>query len=176
MADRFRGARGPRRQTAWQQGPEAAGVVMASTGSTLWDATGASMVSGREVTIVRTRGLVHIILSVTDSAQAGFRGALGIGVATIEAVAAGVVAVKTPLTDVAWDGWLWHSMFDVHSVTAVIADGANAAAIEQEIVIDSKAMRKISDEQVVFGVVEVVEVGISQCTVWANSRVLVKLS
>jgi len=176
MADRFRGARGPRRKTAWQQGPEAAGVIFSTTSSALWDATGSSMVSGREVTIVRTRGEVNIILNVCNASLGGFRGALGIAIATPEAIAVGITAVKTPLADVDWDGWLWHSMFDVHAITSTISDGVNSSAVQQRITIDSKAMRKISDEQVVFGAIEVVETAVCNMSVFANCRVLVKLA
>jgi len=176
MADRFRGSRGPRRQTAWQQGPESVGTAIAATGSTFFGATGASMASGREVTIVRIRGFAHLVMNICDAAQGGFRGALGIGIATTEAVAAGIAAVKTPLADVDWDGWMWHHFFDLRAVTSTITDGVNSNSVEQEIVIDSKAMRKISDQQVLFGAIEVVEANISSMAVWANTRVLVKLS
>ena len=176
MADRFRGSRVARRQTAWQQGPESVGAAITSTSAALWSATGASMASGREVTIVRTRGWMHAVMNISDTAQGGFRGACGIGIATIEAIAAGVAAVKHPLGDIEWDGWLWHSVFDVRTITSTIADGSNAAAVSQRVEIDSKAMRKISDEEVMFGVVEVVEVGISSMQLWANTRVLVKLA
>ena len=176
MGDRFRGQRGPRRKTAWQQGPEAVGFSLTATGSALWGATGASMASGREVTLVRTRGQAHIVMDAWDSVGAGFRGALGIAMATPEAIAVGITAVKTPLADVDWDGWLWHSMFDVRAITAAESEATNATSVHQRIEIDSKAMRKISDEMVLFGAVEVVEAGISSVDIWANTRCLVKLA
>ena len=107
---------------------------------------------------------------------------MGIGIATLAAVTAGVASVPTPITEAGWDGWLWHMFFQCRA--AGIIDGSamgdtdavnpTAAAVRFEI--DSKAMRKFEDTDLaIYAALEVSEVGTSTM-VWSfDSRALFKL-
>jgi len=87
----------------------------------------------------------------------------------------GVTAVPTPITEESWDGWLWHQYFDIRVVTATIADGVNAAGASVGFQIDSKAMRKLPLDSILYGATEVIESGTSLMEVQAQTRVLAKL-
>jgi len=162
-----------RRTTAWGLGPQERDGNFSATGSALWS-SGSQTTLGK-VTIVRTRGIVHAVCNVADAAGAGFAGAHGIALVTTAAFDVGVTAVPTPITEQDWDGWLWHSFFDVRSVTATIADGVNGVSVNSLIEIDSKAMRKFDEDMTLVGVTEVVESTNAQLEVQADVRLLVKL-
>ena len=97
------------------------------------------------------------------------------GIVTADAFAIGITAVPVPLSDKEWEGWLYHRIFDLHTVTATIADGVNAYAIAQRFEVDSKAMRKVGVNEVLFAVFEVVESNASQIDVFFDTRMLLKL-
>ena len=95
-------------------------------------------------TLIRTRG-IFVVGSDQNSAAEQTNGAVGVGVVSEQAATVGVTAVPHFDTDSAWGGWLWHSYF-----AANFAFGT-AVGFEpnmmQTIVIDSKAMRKIGDNE-----------------------------
>jgi len=78
------------------------------------------------------------------------------------------------LSDSNWDSWMWHSFFDVRSITGTIADGVNAAGVDQRVEIDSKAMRKWDPADIMVLMTEFVESGNATVKVNADSRILVK--
>ncbi len=82
--------------------------------------------------------------------------------------------MPTPLADEDWEGWIWHSYWQTRSITATIADGANAAALQTRIKVDSKAMRKWDEDQRLVGVVETVENDTAACEIQGDTRILVK--
>ena len=95
--------------------------------------------------------------------------------ATSASIAIGVTAMLDPLLEANSDMWLWHSFFDIHSVTATIADGSNAFGNVSRIVIDSKAMRKDFDpERTMVGMTSVNEAGASSMLLLADTRQLFK--
>ena len=99
-------------------------------------------------TVVRTRGLFGWQTD-TINATEDQMGAVGIGIVSEQAASLGVTAVPHPDFDAGWGGWLWHSYFasSFKQATAAsfIGDSFN------RIVIDSKAMRKVGDnERLVF--------------------------
>ena len=102
--------------------------------------------------------------------------ALGICDVSENAAGIGVTAIPAPLTDVAWDGWIWH-----HSGAALLSlttteEGLTGTAVVR-IPIDNKAMRKTPASNVLVGVVELgTEVGAAIVRVSANTRILDKLS
>ncbi len=112
-------------------------------------------------------------VTTADAAGAGFFGALGIGVVNTAAFVAGVASVPTPLTELEWPGWLFHSFFDIRSNTATIADGVNQ--LSQQMVIDSKAMRKWGNDETLMAIVEVVESTNAALEIQADTRILLKL-
>jgi len=163
-----------RRITAWGLGPADADGALSASGAALWSQ--GIVITVNEVTLVRIRGNLRIIIKSSSAAGDGYRGASGIGIVTKEAFAAGAVSMPTPQSNADWDGWLWHSFWTVQAITATIADGVNAAAVSKDIEIDSKAMRKWNDDMTLFGMHEVVELGTSTIEFQADSRLLVKLS
>ena len=161
-----------RRTVDWGIGPSTIGASTSVFGNLLW-ATGTSPT--QNLTVVRTRGLVTVTLTAAASAGDGFKGAHGIFMMTDASFAIGVTAAMSPLTESNSDMWLWHSFFDVWSVTATLSDGVNAVGAVHRIVIDSKAMRKDFDPtRVMVGVTEFVESGTATAEVTAETRQLFK--
>ncbi len=146
-----------------------------SSSTPLIGSTG-SQIAIEGVTIIRIRGFVRLTLTAADGVNAGFRGAMGIAKATVEAFNAGQASLRSPLGDDDWNGWMWHSYFDIRSVTATIADGVNAKAVIWEREIDSKAMRKTALEDVFYFASAGTETGAATVVHVMQSRMLAKLS
>ena len=123
-------------------------------------------------TIVRLRGYFSARLTAAASISDGFFGAFGIGKATLAAFTAGVGAVPTPITEEAWDGWIYHEYFSVLSQTTTVLEDTSWLVRQ----IDSKAMRKLTIEDVIYVVFEMSEVGTATMALNMNSRVLLKLA
>ena len=119
------------------------------------------------LTLARTRGAFNAELLTATAAGDGFQGAIGIGIVTKSAIDIGITAVPTPITEQDWDGWLFWATVSVHDSLA--GNGT------QEIIIDSKAMRKTSEDTVFYAAFEVVEVGTATATFFLDSRMLFKL-
>ncbi len=168
-----RGRQAPKRLTQWGLGPGGTGVVaIASSASSL---LGGGVQFGASGTVVRIRGWFDAFLTGYTSAGDGFQGAVGIGLVSTAAFTAGIASVPTPIIEAAWDGWLWHQFFGVHGQLAAgsTSVGTSGPGVSREI--DSKAMRKVSDEMTVYAVVEVVEIGTGLLSVHLDSRLLLKL-
>ncbi len=166
--------RGPRRKTVWAVGPQEVDRNVTSSTSVLWSA-GVILTDQSEVTIVRIRGIITATLITVAATGDGFFGAYGIGLVTTSAAQAGIASIPTPLTEESWDGWMWHTYFDVRSSTATIADGVNAFGAVSRTIIDTKAMRKFTNDMTLVGVTEVVESGASNVEFQGQARMLVKL-
>jgi len=162
-----------RRQTSWEIGPEEVNGSTSSSAAKLWSGAVTPVTDG--LTVIRIRGYVRVILSAASAAGSGYFGAMGIGIAEDAAIAIGVTAVPTPLTEEASENWLWFQYFDIRSVTATIADGSNAFGVTAAFDIDSKAMRKLPFGKTLYGASEFVESDTSVIETQASSRVLVKL-
>jgi len=160
-------AAGKRRLTQWGLGVGSTAQTTVSVASSV--IIGSAVTFGASATIIRMRGRFDAFISTAAAVGDGFQGAVGIGLATSAAFAIGITAIPTPITEAAWDGWLWHSFFGAHR--GFDGSGAGAASLE----IDSKAMRKVSDEMSLFAAIEVVEVGASTLRVHLDTRLLVKL-
>ena len=163
----------PRRGTDWGIGPSiSSAITISATGKVLWT-TGTT--PAQNLTVVRTRGLIHFSLITQSLAGGGFDGAVGLYLMTEDAFNVGVTAALDPLSDANSDMWLWHNYFSVKAVTPIEADGVNAFGVHQRIEIDSKAMRKDFDpERVMAGVISARETGTSTMDVWAETRQLFK--
>jgi len=125
------------------------------------------------VTVIRTRGLIELTISAATAGLDGYAGAFGIAICSNDAFAVGVTAVPTPISDVAWDGWMWHQFFSVHAPAAFQATGTGPYATTIEI--DCKAMRKINVGETLYMAVEATEIGACVLTVRADTRILSKL-
>jgi len=156
---------------SWESGPGDEGVTsITATGSAIMG-VGIST-SGGNITLLRTRGLFHaFIRGVAAGDGEGVFGAVGIGRVAASAFAVGVTAVPTPITDMAWDGWLWHSFFSLFAADTTFGGGPD---ISQRIEIDSKAMRKFDPDQTIYAAIEVVEIGTVTVNAFLDTRVLVQ--
>ena len=158
--------RGPRRLTQWIGPPLQGGVAVASGGATIIS----SLVLEEPVTLVRTRGSINITLASFASDQ-NINGAIGMGVVSAEALAAGVASVPEPYTDADWGGWfVWRSFG--YSIEFGDATGIQAPT-DRVIEIDSKAMRKVGPND---AFVLVAESFLGAYEVTDGTRQLLKLS
>ena len=95
------------------------------------------------------------------------------GVVSADAFAVGISAVPKPFDDIDWSGWMWHWSGALHAPTAAqLGDPSSTRLIE----IDSKAMRKLSINDVLFAIVQVGEVGVAAMTTRIGSRILLKVT
>ena len=121
--------------------------------------------------MVRTRGLFSATLISGTTAGDGFFGAVGIAKVSDQAFTAGIGSMPTPLSESFWDGWLWHSFFDLR-----VASGAteNWEGGITRLVIDSKAMRKFDANEVLYAAFDVVLIGTAAMNVFFDTRLLLK--
>ncbi len=161
-----------RRQTSWFRGPEnAAGTQLTSSGATLLGNGATATEDG--LTLVRTRGILTFMLTAATAASDGFHGAFGLAIVTTPAFQAGVASLPSPVTEIDWDGWLYHQFFKAQAPSAFTANGTGPWVYQFQI--DSKAMRKVADNESFILVAEVVEVGTAALAINADSRMLFKL-
>ena len=160
-----------RRKTSWTVGPSGE-LNPSAVGASLFGVAAEAQLEA--LTIVRTRGELLIYTAVAGTALEGMQGAFGICVVSQNAAGVGVTAVPHPVTDVGWDGWLYHRTWNVFSPTGSIGDGSGAEGVRIEI--DSKAMRKTKITDNVIAVIEVATLtGTYTIEAKFRSRILVKL-
>ena len=162
-----------RRRTGWEEGP--GGLASTGISATASGFLGAALIPLLDgLTLVRTRGLFNLVLSAAASAGDGYQGAIGIGLTTASAVAAGIASVPTPITEQDWDGWLFWHVISAHAGDAT-AGSRNWDQSNQVIPVDSKAMRKFEDGMALFAAFEVTEIGTATASLFFDSRMLFKL-
>jgi len=111
MADRFRGrgrtvVRSQRRLTQWVGSADAGYLAIAAGASVIVESN--ATLTG--TTIVRLRGELSVRPS-TFGADLDLVGALGIGIVSDQAFAAGSASIPGPWTDKDWDGWfVWQAV------------------------------------------------------------------
>ena len=112
-------------------------------------------------------------MSAAAAAGNAFIGAVGIGIVSNQAFAIGATAVPMPIDEEDSETWLWH-----HYVNLVAPSTTDFApgAVNQRIEIDSKAMRKVEQNETIYMAVQGVETGTIVAEVVANTRMLFKLS
>ena len=161
-----------RRQTGWSVGPgDELATTITAAGSTL---IGTAIVATTDgTTIVRIRGFLRAFLNNATSNGDGFQGAFGIGIASLAAVTAGVGSVSTPITEIGSDNWLFWHVLSLHAAEASEATFGDETM--QDIVVDTKAMRKAPTDLAIYAAVEVVEIGTASMTMFFDSRSLAKL-
>ena len=152
MARRIRRStfvRGVRRNTDWSASLVATDMVTVAASSAQLLQTFVPASGGE--TVIRTRGLFAWRSDQFAASEVQI-GAVGIGVVTEQANSVGITAIPHPDTDSAWGGWLWHSYFtsrvDFTSGAGFLFDGVH------RMVIDSKAMRKVGDNERLIVVIE----------------------
>ena len=161
-----------RRETLWFSGTAMTVSPSAPSTATLLASLNAAALALRPFTVVRVRGIIHI---QSDQAAATERQSLGYGLAVVseQAVAIGVTAIPTPVTDDGSD--LWFVYQRVMSSLAVVS-AASAFEIGKVFEFDSKAMRKVEDGQDLVEVQELDVAGVTLgATVTTYSRILIKI-
>ena len=169
MARRFRSSfkGSSKRVTEWAgQTPRTTLVAVAGSSAVLLTVF---LPGDNGVTVVRTRGVFGW---KTDqiAANEDQMGAVGIGLVSAQAVSVGITALPHPSTDSGWDGWLWHSYF-VSSFSFITGVGFEPNMLHL-LEIDSKAMRKVSNEMRLVTVVE--NDNTDGISVYSASRILTK--
>jgi len=146
--------RGQRRKTAWLSNPPAL-FTFTTSGGTLLGSLAAGALLLRPFTIVRYRG----VLQVTSDQIANTEdqvGAYAMAVVSDEAVAVGITAVPTPITDQDSDlFFVYQSFLNSFYVSSAIGTGKRGEIYH----IDSKAMRKVEIGQDLIIVAELSAVG-----------------
>ena len=167
-------ARGaPRRLTSWALGPGGDDLgtmdaqVRTTTGNIIYGSGVTPVVPN--LTIVRTRGFVDMRLLSATAVGDGFNYALGLGIVTNDAFSIGVTATPNPFDDADWPGWLWHDMGTLKKVLGDV-DG-----LWRRVEIDSKAMRKLRQNEVYGLYMDFAQVASGNLEVTAATRSLFKL-
>ena len=170
----------PRRKTTWSLGP--GGDDLLSMDTIGFSASGQFILGSGvapvvpELTIVRIRGYLEVGLRTADAALAGYNYVAGIGIVSGDAFSVGVTAVPKPFDDIDWPGWLWIHMSGLHAPAGALASSsADAQTTREVVVIDTKAMRKLGTNEVLFMIVQAAETGAATMDIRGGTRVLVKL-
>ena len=168
--------RAPRRTTLWNEGPFSQVVQAITAASNAIVGTGQTALGG--VTIVRIRGELMLWLSVATAIGDGFtRVAAGIGIVTQDAFLAGGASLPSVIDDADWGGWMWyHAGSSIVGLSVTESENTGPLSMVR-VPIDTKAMRKISPNETIFGQVSTnAEIGTATLNFQMNTRMLVKLS
>ena len=156
--------RGPKRRTHWTAFGFSAFTVTATGSTLLATATGTHIPE----TLVRVRGYFEALILSATSVGDGFFGAIGMGVATSAAITAGIGSLPTPITEEDWDGWMLHRYFGCRG--GIVGDSGDSGW--EALQLDSKAMRKIAEDESLYWAVEVIETGTATMQLVGSARVL----
>ena len=168
---RFPRRSGPRRRVSWAQGPNGRVLGISGPSANLFN-LGAQALSD-DLTVVRTRGQLILQLVTADALGSGFQWFFGMCNVTENAFGVGVTAVPDPSVDIDWDGWFVYETGFLIAVDSSPAENADNAV--QVITIDSKAMRKTHNTDVLIAALGVIEFGTCTMQGVLSTRVLDKL-
>jgi len=140
---------GPKRLTGWF-GITAVQTTEVAAGGTLVSSLSAGALALRPFTIVRTHLTVHA-RSDQGAASESYLASVAMCVVSEQAAAIGVTAVPTPITDQESDLFFLH-MDLMGSLAIDTAVGTLMQGVNREM--DSKAMRKVNEDQDVILVTE----------------------
>jgi len=138
-----------RRETQWFRSTDISSPVSLAGGAAIIDQSLAGF--SNPITVVRTRGSITIWTDQEANDEDPF-GACGMCVVSDQALAIGVSAVPTPITDKDSDLWIMHQYFGL-AFQFVSASGS-PGVISQRVDFDSKAMRKIPPDTTLIWAVE----------------------
>ncbi len=159
-----------KRRTQWVGNADQGAVAIGANASVIvanFPMDGSAFVP--EATIVRTRGIINID-QPDHTVDQDVIGAFGMAIVSDQAFAAGAASIPGPWTNSQWDGWFVHAFwgyhFEVISQIGILVEG-------QQIVIDSKAMRKFGSNETMVMVAESQSIA---AEIIAPIRMLVKAS
>ncbi len=84
----------------------------------------------------------------------------------------GVTAIPAPLDAISWDGWFYHSQFNLFSASASISIADGMTVVRHQV--DSKAMRKMHLTDTIVAMIQLVETGTVVARAFLESRILTK--
>ena len=165
-------ARGPKRSMVWSEGPTSTAVQSITAASKVIWSLGQTASGG--ITVVRIRGGFSCWLQVVGALGDGFTNvAVGIGIVSADAFAVGQSAMPGPITDPEWD-WMYVNYFG--AITGASTTEVFEGNAFRNLVVDTKAMRKIQSNQTIFAMVETeVLIGAATLTFSGRTRILSKL-
>ncbi len=134
-----------RRKSTWIGPAAQAFISVPSTTKVLISSFDAAANGLPSPTVVRTRGEVSVRPTLTN-ADLSLVGAWGLAVVTDRAFAAGQASIPGPFTDAGWDGWFAWGSF---SQRWDFSDATGARFGDRAYPVDSKGMRKITDDETV---------------------------
>ena len=176
MARNFRNqrpTRGKARETLWIGGAMVTTTLAAASTAALVTSLPAGILALRPFTIVRTRGFWHLRsdqLAGSETYGCHYANC----VVSDQAAAIGITAVPTPATDSGSDLFhVYESLFSRFTGIATIEGFEMNSGISSQF--DSKAMRKVEDEQQLIEVVETPALVGGGAVVTTYSRTLIKL-
>ena len=160
---------GQRRTTSWLDIPLSC-VNVAGGGATIFSSLTTAELAKRPFTIVRTHlevkfGSDQVAASETQE------GAIGICVVSEQASAIGITAVPTPDTDLSSDLWLLNQVMFSEILFADATGFQDTTGVRYSI--DSKAMRKVNDDQDIIVVMELTGASFG-ATFCVGGRMLIK--
>ncbi len=165
---------GERRETQWISAAMTATTLAAASTAALTGVLNAAALALRPFTIVRVRGFWHV-RSDQIAASEIWGAALAWAVVSTEASAIGVTAVPTPETDRGSDNFfVYETMMGRISEQGALAAGFSFIEQGQGQAFDSKAMRKVNNDQDVVIVVETPSISPSAAII-EGARFLIKL-
>jgi len=140
----FRGRSAPRRESLWIGSVDETTVtVVAPGGVDFQGSLNSTALALRPFTVVRVRGLIYVRSDQTANTETPF-GALGMAIVSDQAVAVGVTALPSPITDEASDLWF---MFQHVATGLQVSSAVGIPGPANVYEFDSKGMRKVEDGQ-----------------------------
>jgi len=169
----------PRRFTSWDLGPGGDDLptldrVAVSSSTAVIVGTGVTPVSSR-VTVVRIRGHISFNLTAADVQKSGFNYVAAIGVTDLDGFTVGIGSLPQPFTNTDWPGWMWQASGSIRTSVGALAVG-DPSINPVVIPIDTKAMRILRQNEVLFMAVDVGESGTATMDISAYTRTLLKLT
>ena len=138
---------GPKRQTRWLVSAIETDFTTLAAGTVLFDQQFGSVTE--PFTITRTVGDIMWWSDQTAGLEVPF-GALGMAIAGVNAVGAGVASLPAPYADAEFDNWFLWQVLMVNSAN----DSGAAAGASRVFHFDSKAQRKVEEGESIAVMVE----------------------
>ncbi len=145
-----------------------------STNTTL---LGNAIIPINSQTVLRCRGFVSAQFDATVQVGDIMLLTFGICVVSQDAQAVGATAMPDPFDDASWPGWLWFQLGALHTPIKAITTGAGDPNFPfwQRVDIDTKSMRKLRQNEVLFMNVQVGETAAATMDIRGATRVLAML-
>ncbi len=165
----FRGGRNVR-ESAWIGVTGTLSTIGAGSSAVFINSLNAAALALTPFTVVRSRGLLFI-KSDQSAAAENQAAVLGVAVVSDQAVAVGITALPTPVTDESSDlFYVYQAIMSAHGAGTV--DSETGKVIEY----DSRAMRKVEDGQDIAYILETEVVALTQGVQMRHTgRFLIKL-